>query len=66
MEIKRGKLHTFLGMDLDFEIAGECHVMQEYHIRDLVDMWPENLKSSKKTLTPGAINLFDKGESELL
>ena len=26
VEIKRGKLHTFLGMDLDFGIAGECHV----------------------------------------
>ena len=41
VEIKRGKLHTFLGMDLDFGIVGECHVMQEHHIRDMVDAWPE-------------------------
>ena len=66
VEIKRGKLHTFLGMDLDFGIAGECHVMQEHHIRDIVDAWPENLKSSKKALTPGAMNLFDRGDSEAL
>ena len=62
VEIKRGKLHTFLGMDLDFGISGECHVMQEHHIRDMVDVWPE----SKKTPQPGAINLFNRGESELL
>ena len=36
MEVVRGKIHTFLGMTLDFTIKGECHVLQEDHIRDIV------------------------------
>ena len=41
-------------------------MLQEHHIQDIVIAWPEDLKDILKILTPGAINLFDKGDSEAL
>ena len=31
-----------------------------------MDVWPEDLKNAKKAPTPGAMNLFDRGDSEAL
>ena len=36
VEVKCGKTHKFLGMTLDFSKAGECRVLQNGHIEDIV------------------------------
>ena len=64
VEVKRGKVHTFLGMTLDFSTPGECHVMQKEYIEDIVSTWPENLDNVKKARTPGSNDLFNIGEGE--
>ena len=66
VEVRRGKVHTFLGMKLDFSKAKECHVLQEDHVDELVSSWPKKNKNDKKVLTPSATNLFEKGTGELL
>ena len=66
VEVQRGKVHTFLGMKLDFSEAKECHVLQEDHVDELVSSWPRKNKNDRKVLTPSAANLFEKGTGELL
>ena len=39
VEVKQGKRFRFLGMVLDFSHAGECHVLQDDHIDDIVSNW---------------------------
>ena len=66
VEVKRGKIHKFLGMTLDFSKAGECHVLQNEHIEDIVRFWPEELKETTKELTPSTSSLFEKDQGGLL
>ena len=53
-------------MVLDFSHAGECHVLQEDHVDDIVRSWPEEIKKTAKELTPCTSNHFDRGEGRLL
>ena len=43
VEVKQGKVHTFLGMTLDFSIEGKCHVQQEECIDDILGAWLESV-----------------------
>ena len=65
-KVKRGKIFKFLGMVLDFSHAGECHVLQEDHVDDIVRSWSEEIKKTAKELTPCTSNHFDRGEGRLL
>ena len=53
-------------MTLDFTIKGECHVLQEDHIRDIISSWPEDFKGNDSVLTPCSSNLFKVGRGGLL
>lgn len=66
VEVTQGKKHTFLGMVLDFNSPGVCHVLQEDHVNDIVSSWPEKFKVDEKVLTPASLNLFEKGQGKLL
>ena len=62
---KRGKRHGFLGMTLDFGIeSGACHVIQESHIRDMLEVWPKKLSGNSPT--PAGQDLFKRGAGGLL
>ena len=37
VEIHQGKVQKFLGMTLDLSTKGEFHVLQEHHIKDIVE-----------------------------
>ena len=56
VKVKRGRSFKFLGMTLDFLKKGECHVLQEEMIEDIVNSWPEEIKKTKKELTPCTSN----------
>ena len=62
VEFKRGKVFRFLRMTLDFRKSGECHVLTDDKIEDLVKRWPEEIKISDKPLTPCTSSLFKKGK----
>ena len=66
VKVKRGKIHDFLGMRLDFSVPGECHISQENHIGKLVSEWPKKIKSDDKIHTPAANNLFEVRTGDLL
>ena len=53
----RVKRHEFLEMTLDFLQDGECHVIQEDHVDDMVNSWCEKFKESNEVLTPASSNL---------
>ena len=66
VKVKRGKVHDFLGMTLDFSVPGECHVIYEDHIDELVSEWPEKIKKDDNVLTPASNTLFEVGGGGLL
>lgn len=43
VEVKRWRVFEFLGMTLNFETPGECHVLQEEKVEDLISFWPEEI-----------------------
>ena len=61
----RGKVHTFLGMELDFKTKpGSCLVKQNSHVLDLIESFGENVKGNSPT--PGGTDLFRSGSGGLL
>ena len=61
----RGKVHTFLGMTLDFgREKGAVHVLQEEYIDDLVECLNEKLTGNSPS--PATSNLLKKGAGGLL
>ena len=61
----RGKVHAFLGMELDFgKEPGLCIVKQDNHVLDLVECFGTKLKGN--SLTPGGADLFQKGPRRFL
>ena len=66
VELHRGKVHEFLGMTLDYSKKGECHLLQDHHINDVVSSWPEDLSKIKHVLTPASNDLLKGGTGKLL
>ena len=65
VKVKRGNVHEFLGMTLDFgSHPGSVHVKQESHIEDMLESFNEKLKG--KALTPARNDLFMAGAGRLL
>ena len=47
MKCHTGKKHTFLGMELDFETTpGAMHVVQEEHVSEMVETFPETFRGN--------------------
>ena len=57
VKVKRGKVHDFLGIRLDFaRTPGAVHVIQEGHLKDMLESFEGEL--TRKALTPAANDLF--------
>ena len=65
VEVKRGKKFQFLRKMLDFSVPGECHVIQDEHIGNIINSFPEKFQKTQKELTPCASNHYDKGKGGL-
>ena len=44
VELHRGKLHAFLGMELNFSEPRKCKIKQFCHVDKLLEEWPEKLE----------------------
>ena len=67
VEIRRGKIHDYLGMQLDFKSdPGKVRVSQFAHVKDMLDSWPKKLEKSDIAKTPAPANLFGRDGGELL
>ena len=62
----RGKHHDHLGMKLDFSAKGKLEVDMRCCIKDMVEDFPHNFKSTDTMLTPANKNLFGGDNSKSL
>ena len=56
MTINRGRKHTYLGMDLDYETKGVVKVSMKSYIQETLDEFPEVITETRTT--PSADHLF--------
>ena len=56
MTVNRGRKHTYLGMDLDYETKGVVKVSMKSYIQETLDEFPEVITETRTT--PSADHLF--------
>ena len=56
LSITRGKLHTYLGMDMDFRAPGEVAISMIPYMQEIVDEFPDDIGTPANT--PAADHLF--------
>jgi hypothetical protein len=68
MTVKRGKVHEYLGMTLDFSVEGEVKVTMIPYIKEIIEQFaPHDSNSTRTALTPAAQHLFKVNpEADLL
>ena len=60
MTLHRGQVHEYLGMTLDYSIAGEVKVTMISYVHEIIHQFDSHDNESDKiTLTPAAEHLFD-------
>ena len=60
MSVHRGKVHDYLGMDLDFNTANTLKIGMIKYIKKIHENFPEEIKST--TAIPAAEHLFNVRE----
>jgi hypothetical protein len=58
MKIKRGKVHEYIGMTLDFCVPGEVKVTMLPYVKEIVDDFTKITGDTKTAVTPAADHLF--------
>ena len=66
VKIHRGKVHDYLGMVFDYREKGKVKVDMSEYVKDMLEEFPEKLKSSDTAMTPAGEKLFDKGSAKKL
>ena len=70
VKCNRGKVHEFIGMQLDFgRSAGSCHIMQDIHVRDMIDAFCKQDGKTKlkgDSPSPEVVDLFRRRAGGLL
>jgi len=66
VKVSRGKVHDYLGMTLDFSEDGVLKVRMKDYIVDMIESFPEGLRSTDMAMCPASGNLFEKGKSKEL
>ena len=62
----RGKRHDHLGMKLDFSAKGKLEVDMRHHVKDTVEDFPCDFKSTDTVLTPANKHLLSVDNGKLL
>ena len=62
MTVTRGKIHDYLGMDLDYTSKKELKVVMIKYLKKVMTDFPEAITS--KAATPAADHLFDIRDEE--
>ena len=63
MTVKRGKQHTFVGMDIEFKDDGTVELSMDDYIKECVDIY-DNQQRKKTCKTPASGTLFDDDKGE--
>jgi hypothetical protein len=62
----RGKVHDYLGMDLDFRQKGKVIVDMTKYMKDMIQDYRIELGPKDKAATPAALNAFEEDEDSPL
>ena len=62
----RGKVHTYLGMTLDFNSAGKVKVRMDDYVDRMIEEFPIKFKESERQETPAGTNLLEEGKGAKL
>ena len=59
----RGKIHDYLGMDLDFSEQGEVRIRMERYVEEMLGNFSHPKEIQKEVTSPASENLFCIDES---
>ena len=63
---KRGKIHEYLGMTLDYNEEGVIKIDMRKYVKDMLESFPIKLESNQVASTPGGDRVFDQGPGKPL
>ena len=66
VKVHRGKVHDYLGMVFDYSEDKKVKIDMSTYVENMVDDFPEKLKSTDTASTPAPDNLFGEGQSKKL
>ena len=62
----RGKVHTYLGMTLDFSVKGKVKIRMDDYVERMLEEFPVKFKEDEKQETPAGTNLLEEGKGAKL
>jgi hypothetical protein len=64
--IHRGKIHDYLGMEIDFSEKGKVKIGMTEYAESMLEVFPEKIKSTDTAVTPASDGLFNEGQGKKL
>ncbi len=64
--IHQGKIHDYLGMEIDFSEKGKVKIGMTEYVESMLEVFPENIKSTDTAVTPASDGLFNEGQGKKL
>jgi hypothetical protein len=64
--IHRGKIHDYLGMEIDFSEKGKVKMGMTEYVESMLEVFPEKIKSTDTVVTPASDDLFNEGQGKKL
>jgi hypothetical protein len=64
--IHRGKIHDYLGMEIDFSEKGKVKISMTEYVESMLEVFPEKIKSTDNAVTPASDGLFNEGQGKKL
>ena len=66
LTIKRGKIHDYLGMVIDYSVPGKVSFDMSQYVEDMLDKLPDDMKDRSTATSPAANYLFQVQDAEKL
>jgi hypothetical protein len=64
--IHRGKIHDYLGMEIDFSEKGKVKIGMTKYVESMLEVFPQKMKSTDTVVTPASDGLFNEGQGKKL
>jgi hypothetical protein len=64
--IHRGKIHDYLGMEIDFSEKGKVKIGMTEYVESMLEVFPEKIKTTDTAVTPASDGLFNEGQGKKL
>jgi hypothetical protein len=64
--IHRGKIHDYLGMEIDFSEKGKVKIGMTKYVESMLEVFLEKIKSTDTAVTPASDGLFNEGKGKKL